>query len=88
MPPQALRLILCLNLMFFYLDTTIQWDLEKRIHAFVDDILFPGRSIEDLQHVFEAFEGPATDVGLETNTSKTEHHAMRDSAQTEVRSGA
>ena len=86
MPPQPLLFIPYLNLMFFYLDTKIQWDLEKSVHAFVDDILFRARSIEDIITVFEAFNGPARELGLEMNTRKTELHAMRGSAQTEIRS--
>ena len=85
-PLSPLLFILYLNLMFFYLDTKIQWGLEKRIHAFVDDILFWARSIEDIKTVFEAFDGPARELGLDMNVGKTELHAMRGSAQTEIHS--
>ena len=50
---------LYLNQMFFYLDTQIDCDLEKGIHAFVDDILFLAASLCDIQEAFEAFAGPA-----------------------------
>ena len=54
-----LLFVLYLNLMFYYLDTKIEWGLEKSIHAFIDDILFRARSLADIQVVFEAFHGPA-----------------------------
>ena len=85
-PLSPLLFIFYLNLMFFYLETKIEWNLERSIHAFVDDILFRARSIDDVQTVFEAFDGPARELGLDMNTSKTELHARRRMAQTEIRS--
>ena len=79
-------LILYVNLMFFYIDTKIERDLKKSIQAFVDNILFRARSIADIETVFEAFGGPARDLGLNMNISKTELRAMEGSAQSEIRS--
>ena len=62
-PLSPLLFFLYLNLMFFYLDTKIQWGLEKSMHAFVDHILFRARSIEDIKTVFEAFDCPARQSG-------------------------
>ena len=76
-PLSPLLFILCLNLMFFFLDSKIKWGLDKSIHAFADDILFGAQFKEDIQTVFEAFDGPAREWGLDMNVSKTELHLMR-----------
>ena len=84
-PLSTLLFTICLNLMFSYLDTTIQWGSEKSINAFVDDILFRARSIKDVKAVFKAFDGFAKETGLDMNVNKTELHAKRGTAQTETR---
>ena len=48
-PLSPLLFILYLNLMFFYLDTVMDWGLEYSIHAFIDDILFRARSVQDIK---------------------------------------
>ena len=85
-PLSPLLFILYLNLMFFHLDGKIEWGLEKSIHAFIDDILFRARSVEDIKTVYEAFDGPARMLGLDMNLSKTELHAVRGVGHTIVRS--
>ena len=85
-PLSPLLFILYLNLMFFHLDQTMDWDLEKTIHAFVDDILVRARSIQDIKTVYEAFDGPARELGLDMNLRKTELHVLRGSGHTVVRS--
>ena len=64
-----------LILMFFYLDTKMQWGLEESIHAFVDDCI---------KTVFEAFGGTARQLRLDMNVGKTEMHAMRGAARTKI----
>ena len=76
-PLSPILFILYLNLMFFHLDSKIEWGLEKSIHAFIDDILFRARSVEDIKTVYEAFDGPARLLGLDMNLAKTEVHAVR-----------
>ena len=78
--------ILCLNLMFFHVDGKIEWGLERSVHAFIDDILFQARSLEDIKTVYEAFDGPAGLLGLDMNLSKTELHAVRGLGHTVVHS--
>ena len=51
-PLTPLLFVLYLNLMFYYLDTKIEWGLDKSIHAFIDDIPFRARSLADIQVVF------------------------------------
>ena len=85
-PLSPLMFILYLNLMFFHLDQTMDWYLEKSIHAFVDDILVRARSIQDIKTVYEAFDGPARELGLDMNSGKTELHVLRGSGHTVVRS--
>ena len=63
--------------MFFFLDSKIPWGLDKSIHAFAHDILFRARSKEDIQTVFEAFDSPAREWGLDMNVNKTELHLIR-----------
>ena len=58
-PLSPLLFIIYLNLMFFYLDTNLQWGIDRSIHAFADDIRFQARSLDDVRVVFEAFDGPA-----------------------------
>ena len=58
-PLRPLPFILYLNLVFFHPDTKIEWGLDKRLHAFADDILFRARSLSDMWLVFEVFDGPA-----------------------------
>ena len=31
---------LYVNMMFFYLDSKMEWNIERSIHAFIDDIFF------------------------------------------------
>ena len=47
-PLSPLLFIFYLNLMFFHLDTKLQWRLDRIIHAFTDDILFRARSLDDV----------------------------------------
>ena len=83
---EPLLFILYPNPMFFHLDSKIEWGLEKRIHAFIDDIPFRARSVEDIKTVYEAFHGPARMLGLDMNLSKTELHAAHGVGHTVVRS--
>ena len=83
-PLSPLLFILYLNLMFFHLNQTMDWDLEKSIHAFVDDILVRARSIQDIKTVYEPFDGPARELGLDMNLGKTELHVLRGSGHTVV----
>ena len=85
-PLTPLLFVLYLNLMFYYLDTKIEWGLDKSIHAFIDDILFRARSLADIQVVFEAFDGPARQLGLDMNVEKTELHMLRGSQHAVVQS--
>ena len=85
-PLSPLVFILYLNLMFFYSDGKIDWGLEKSIHACVDDILFRARSLEDIKTVYEAFDGPARQLGLDMNLGKTELHVMRGMGHTVIHS--
>ena len=72
--------------MFYYLDTKREWSLEKSIYAFIDDILFRARSLADIQVVFEAFDGPARQLGLDMNVEKTELHMLRGSQHAVIQS--
>ena len=72
--------------MFYYLDTKMEWGLEKSIHAFVDDILLRTRSPHDVKIVFEAFDGVARQLGLDMNVDKTELHLVRGAGQVTFRS--
>ena len=85
-PLSPLLFILYLNLMFFYLDTVMDWGLECSIHAFIDDILFRARSVQDIKKVYEAFDGPARELGLDMNITKTELHAVKGTGHTEIHS--
>ena len=83
-PLSPLLFNLYVNMMFFYLDSKIEWGIEKSIHAFIDDILFRARSLKDVKLAFEAFDGPARTLGLDMNVDKTELHALRGSGHTEI----
>ena len=85
-PLSPLLFVLYLNLMFYYLDTKIGWGLERSIHAFIDDILFRARSLADIQVVLEAFDGPASQLGLDMNMEKTELHMLRGSQHAIIQS--
>ena len=74
--------MLCLNLIFFHLDQTIVWDLKKSINAFAADILVRACSILDMKTVYEGFDGPARELGLDMNLAKTELHGLHRSEHT------
>ena len=56
-------------MMFFYLDSKVEWNIERSIHAFIDDILFRACSLQDVRTVFDAFDGPARSLGLNLNVN-------------------
>ena len=85
-PLSPLLLSLYLNLMFFHLDEIFDWDLEKCVHAFVDDMLFRARSVQDVKTVYEAFDGPTWEMGLDMNIGKTELDMLRGANHTSTRS--
>ena len=64
-------------MMFFFLDEKIEWNIEHSIHAFIDDILFCARSLNDVRTVYGAFDGPARSLGFDMNVEKTELHTLR-----------
>ena len=57
-PLSPLLFNLYINMMFFYLDSKMEWNIERSIHAFIDEILFRARSLQDVRTVFEAFDSP------------------------------
>ena len=83
-PLSPLLFNLYVNMMFFYLDSKMEWNIERSIHAFIDNILFRARSLQDVRTVFEAFDGPARSLGLDMNVDKTELHALRGSGHAEI----
>ena len=83
-PLSPLLFNLYLNFMFFQLDQIIDWDLEESVHAFMDDILFRARSVQDIKTVYEAFEGLARELGLDMNIGKTELQMLRGANHTTV----
>ena len=72
------------NLRFSHLDQKVDWDLEKSIDAFIDDIFFRARSLRDVRAVFEAFDSPARTLGRDIDVHKTELHGLRGTGHTEI----
>ena len=85
-PLSPLLFNLYLKLMFFHRIQIIHWDMEESLHAVIDDILFRARSIQDIKTVYEAFHGPARQLGLAMNISKTELHMLGGANHTTIRS--